>query len=99
MGTSAACEWKGNGSQLQGSYLPRNNKQYTANVRALKRWSDIALSLEVVAQKRDEILGTLFNYIMSISRSQVHWSLIKTHKMQRFSSPFPSCLSLDSCQT
>lgn len=81
MGTSAACEWKGNGSQLQGSYLPHNNKQYTANVRNLKRWSDIVLSLEVVAQKREEVVGTLFNCILSINRSQAHWSLLKTHKM------------------
>lgn len=79
MGTSAACEWKGSGSQLQGSYLPLTRcKQYTANAKTLMRWSDIALSLEVVAQKGEEILGTLLNYIVYITRSaQVHLSLLK----------------------
>lgn len=92
MGTSAACEWKGNSSQLQGSYLPLTRcKQYTANVKALMRWSYIALSLEVVAQKGKEILGTLLNYIVYISRSaQVHWSLLKTRRFRGCPACFPA---------
>lgn len=77
MGTSAACKWKGNISQLQGSYLPLACcKQYTTNVKTLTRWSDIALSLEIVAQKGEEILGTLLNCVVCIKRSaQLYWSL------------------------
>lgn len=90
MGTSVACEWKGNSSQLQGSYLPLACcKQYTANVKTLMRWSDIALSLEVVAQKGEEILGTLLNYIVHINRSvQVHWSLLETRRCRAFPAHF-----------
>jgi len=70
MGTSVASEWKGNSSHLQGAALPLTHcKQYTANVKTLMRWSGIACSLEVVAQKGDEILGTLLIYIIYINRS------------------------------
>lgn len=86
MGTSAACKWKGNISQLQGSYLPLACcKQYTTNVKTLARWSDIALSLEIVAQKGEEILGTLLNCVVCIKRSaQLHWSLRETQRYRGF---------------
>lgn len=60
MGTAAACEWEGNGSQLPGSYFPLGLcKQYSAHVKALMRCCDIALSLEGVAQKGEETLESL----------------------------------------
>lgn len=90
MGTSVACEWKGSGSQLQGCYLPLADcKQCTANVKILMRWGDIVVSLEVVAQQRQKILGTLFNYIVHINKSaQVHWTSLKTKRFRGFPASF-----------
>lgn len=90
MGTSAACEWKGSSSQLQGCYLPLARcKQCAANVKILMRWSDIVVSLEAVAQKREKILGTLFNHIVRTNRSaQVHWTSLKTKRFRGFPPSF-----------
>lgn len=86
MGTAAACEWRGNGSQLPGSYFPLScHKQYSAHVKTLIRCSDIAPSLEGVTQKGEEILKSLLNYIVySHSSAQVHWSLLKTQRCRDF---------------
>lgn len=86
MDTSVVSEWRGNGSQLQGSSLPLTRcKQYTDNTKALLTWNGFALSLELVAQKGKEILGMLLSFTMHINwLAQACWSLLETHARKCF---------------
>lgn len=86
MGTSVVFEWRRNCNQLQGSSLPLTCcKQYAANIKALLTWNGLALSLELVAQKGEEILGMLLSYTMHTNwLAQAHWSLLESQTCKDF---------------